>query len=79
MEREYIRVAQDSDTEVRKKDTELRDMILKEIIELVDNVGKEEGYTLIIERGPVLYLDSVIDITDEIIRRYNESKKKSKK
>ncbi len=79
MEREYLRVAQDSDTEVRKKDTELRDMILKEIIELVDNIGKEEGYTLIIERGPVLYLDPVIDITDEVIRKYNESKKKSKK
>ena len=79
MEREYLRVAQDSDTEVRKKDNELRDIILKEILELVNKVGNEEGYTLIIERGTVLYLDKVIDITDEVIKKYNELKTKPKK
>jgi len=79
MEREYLRVAQDSDTEVRKKDNELRDIILKEILELVNKVGNEEGYTLIIERGTVLYLDKVIDFTDEVIKKYNELKTKPKK
>lgn len=79
LEREYLRTAQDSDAEVRKKDTELRDMILKEILELVGKIGKEEGYTLIIERGSVLYLDKGIDITDMIIKKYNESKTKPKK
>lgn len=79
MEREYLRIAQDSDTEIRKKDTELRDMIFKEILEIIDKMGKEEGYTLIIERGSVLHLDKAIDITDLVIKRYTESKTKPKK
>jgi len=79
MEREYLRTAQDSDAEIRKKDTELRDMILKEIIELINKIGKEKGYTLIVERGAILYVDKTIDITDTIIKSYNKSKTKRKK
>ncbi|MGB9715488.1 MAG: OmpH family outer membrane protein [Thermodesulfovibrionales bacterium] len=79
MEREYLRLAQDSETELRKKDAELKEAIVKEIFELMDKIGKEEGYTLILDRSMVIYGNKEIDITNMVIKRYNESKAGSKK
>jgi outer membrane protein len=79
MLREYQRLVQDSQAEVKKKEGELTDTILKEIREIIDKIGVEEGYTLIIEKGLVLYSNKDIDITDMVMKKYNESKAKSKK
>jgi len=79
MEREYLRLTQDAETELRKKDSELKEMILKEVLELMDKIGKEEGYSLIIDKGLAVYLDKSLDITDRVIKKYNESKTGSKK
>lgn len=48
--------------------TELRD----DTISLVDEIGKKEGYLLIITRVGVLYSPKTIDITDKLIKRLNE-------
>lgn len=79
MEREYLRLTQDAETELRKKDNELKEIILKEVLELMDKIGKEEGYSLIIDKGLAVYLDKSLDITDRVIKKYNESKTGSKK
>ncbi len=79
LEREYLRFAQDSETELRKKDAELKERIVKEIFELMDKIGKEEGYTLILDRSMVIYGNKEIDITNTVIKKYNESKAGSKK
>jgi len=41
--------------------------------EIIDDVGKEEGFTLIIGRGTpgVLYTREALDITDLVIEKYN--------
>jgi outer membrane protein len=78
-EREFLRFAQDSETELRKKDAELKEMIVKEVFELMDKIGKEEGYTMILDRSMVIYGNKEIDITNIIIKKYNESKAGSKK
>jgi len=77
--REYQRIIQDSQAEVKKKEGELTDTIIKEIHETIEKIGKEEGYALIIERGMVLYSNKGIDITDRVMKEYNESKVKPKK
>jgi Skp family chaperone for outer membrane proteins len=43
-------------------------------------MGEEQGYTLIVEKSAVLYSKSALDLTNELIRRYNDAygKKKSK-
>jgi len=79
IEREFLRFAQDSETELRKKDAELKEMIVKEVFELMDKIGKEEGYTMILDRSMVIYGNKEIDITNIIIKKYNESKAGSKK
>jgi len=77
--REYQRLVQDSQADIKKKEAELTDSILKDIHDIIDKIGQEEGYTLIIEKGMVVYSDKSLDITDRVMDKYNESKSKSKK
>ena len=77
--REYNRLVQDSQAEVKKKEGELTDAIIKESREIIGKIGEEEGYTLIIEKGMILYSNKGIDITDSVLKKYDESKAKAKK
>jgi outer membrane protein len=79
--REYQRLVTDSQAEVKKKESDLTGGILKEIRVIVDKMGEEGGYTMVLENaeGLVLYFKKDINLTDTVIKRYNESKAKSKK
>ncbi|MBM4137555.1 MAG: OmpH family outer membrane protein [Nitrospira sp.] len=77
--REYQRLVQDSQAEVKKKEFDLTDEIIKEIREMVEKIGQEEGYALIVEKGMVLFSNKDFDITDAVIKKYNELKAKPKK
>ncbi|MFN3479271.1 MAG: OmpH family outer membrane protein [Thermodesulfovibrionales bacterium] len=78
--REYQRLVQDSQAEVKKKESELTGSILKELREIIDKIGKEENYTLILENveGLILYSKKDIDLTEKVIKVYNETKAKKK-
>ncbi|WP_207679681.1 OmpH family outer membrane protein [Desulfonema magnum] len=43
----------------------------KEVFEIVQEIGKKEGYLLIIEKMGVLYAPQSIDITEQLIEKYN--------
>jgi outer membrane protein len=45
--------------------------IRKEVLKLVEEIGKKDGYLLILEDLAVLYRPGSIDITDKVIQRYN--------
>lgn len=57
--------------------------IQKEVLEIVEEMGKKEGFLVIFEKreAGVLYSPDTIDITDRLIQKYNAifSKKTSKK
>ena len=36
-------------------------------------IGKEKGYTLIIEKGAVVFSTDAIDLTSELVKRYDSS------
>ena len=42
--------------------------------EIIESIGKEEGFTMIIRRGTpgVLYTREALDITDMVIQKYNK-------
>lgn len=44
-----------------------------DVFELVEEIGKKEGYLLVVERteGGVMYAPNAIDITDKLIQLYN--------
>ncbi|NOY45713.1 MAG: OmpH family outer membrane protein [Deltaproteobacteria bacterium] len=65
---------QESQQALQRKDQELTRRILRDLQKVVQKLGETEGYTLILERqeGGVLFMPKAIDITDEVIRRYDE-------
>jgi Skp family chaperone for outer membrane proteins len=50
--------------------------ILKDLEQVVAEVGKAEKFTLILERSQILYSDQGIDITSRVIESYNSRTKK---
>lgn len=79
--RDFQRFAQDSQAEVQKKQTEITTVIVKELKEVAEKIGRDEGYSIILENvgGLILYSKKELDITDRVLKKYNESKTKAKK
>ena len=73
----YQRGMTDQQQDLRQKESEMTADILKELEKIVNEVGKAEKFTLILERSQVLYSDQGIDITNRVIDAYN-SRNKSK-
>lgn len=65
----------DSEEELNKKKAELAKQMFEEVNKIINQFGKEEGYTLILERSVVLYAPEAVDVTDRIIKAYDETKK----
>ncbi len=78
--REYKRLVQDAQDEVKKKENELTIEVIKEIRKIVEQIGKEEGYTFIFEdiEEFLLYKDSSVDLTGKVIERINKAMKEKK-
>jgi len=77
--REYQRLVQDSQADVKKKESELTENILKEIQDMIQKIGEDEGYTMIFERGMVIYSNKGIDLTDIVLKKFDDLKSRSKK
>ncbi len=79
--RDYQRLVSDSQAEVKKKETELTSEILKDARELINKIAQEGGYSLVLEKadGLVLYYSSNLDITDKVIKKFDELKTSGKK
>lgn len=63
--------------EQKELQMELVRVVGQEIQKIVEDIGKRQGYLMILEKRAVgvLYNDDKIDITDEIIREYDRKKK----
>jgi outer membrane protein len=50
--------------------------LINKMAEVVAALGREQGFTLIVRRGTpgLLYTREALDITDQVIQRYNEKK-----
>lgn len=70
--KELKRLKTDLEDELKKKDSELAAKILRDIYDVTKKIGAEQGYTLIIQGNQqIMYLDQAADITDEVIKRYD--------
>lgn len=67
----YQRTMRDSQEELRQRENEMTGVILRELEKIVAEIGKNEKFTLILERSQVLYIDQGIDITNKVIEVYN--------
>ena len=69
--------------DLRQLEAKLVRNIQKEVLEIVADIGKKEGFLVIFEKreAGVMYSPDTIDITDRLIQKYNSifSKKSSQK
>ena len=65
------RLQQDVEQELGLRQNELTAEITEMVAQTIDVIGREEGYTLIFNavQSGLVYLDPMLDITDEIIQR----------
>ena len=79
--RDLRRLMEDLEKELRGKEQLAVQKILQEVATVVEKVAKEQGFLLIVERqrAGVIYADPEADMTEEIIKMYDQEKAKEKK
>ena len=74
MEKDLKRTIQDGEDTLRRRNAQLVGELVKKLRTVVDQIGKDDGYTMIFEKGaqsPVLYADQGIDITEKVVKKFN--------
>jgi outer membrane protein len=66
----------DSNVELRQLEKEMLDKLMKGLQKVVEKIGKEEQYALILEEtaSSVLYATEEMDITDQVIKAFDAAK-----
>src|SRR5262245_32125581 len=72
--RDAARLADDFQKDLEKKESGLLQKVLADLASVIDRLGKQKGYWLVVERsrGGVLYATAEADLTDEVIRAYDQ-------
>ncbi len=72
--KDYQRMTKDIQEELQQADQDYTRKILEEIFKVVQNLGKQEGYTLILEKteSSILFANDSIDLTDRVIQTYDK-------
>ena len=65
----------ESQQALQRKDQELTRKVLKGLQGIIGELGDKGGYTLIVEKqeAGVIFMSSASDITDEVVRRYDQT------
>lgn len=66
----------DLQQDLESKRRDMMQDILKELEGVVNDVGRAEKFTLILDRSQVLFADQGIDVTNKVIETYNSKTKK---
>lgn len=79
--RDARRLVDDLQATLQKKEEALLAKVLQDVSGLIQKVGKERGYAMVLERqrSSILYASPESDLTDEVIRAYDDESKKAKK
>lgn len=69
------RFADDATRELTKKRDQVLDQIEQSVFPVINQVGKEGGYTLIFNKfnSGLIYADEAVDITAQVIARYDQT------
>jgi outer membrane protein len=76
--RDLRRVVDDFQQELERKEQGLTSRILQELTSTIEKLGRERGYLMILEKrgASVIYGDAEADITEEIIKVFDQEKGK---
>lgn len=75
--KELQRFQKDVKDELQQRDADATKKILNQLFEIVQKLGKDGGYQMIVEKnqGAVIYADESIDLTDELIKAFDARSK----
>lgn len=71
----HRRFGDDATRELTKKRDQVLDQIEQSVFPVINQIGKEGGYTLIFNKfnSGLVYADEAVDITAQVIARYNQT------
>ena len=79
--RDVRRLVDDLQAQLQKKEDALLQKVLQEVAGLIQRLGKEKGYSVVIERqrAGVLFAAVDADLTDDVLKAYDDQTKKATK
>lgn len=74
---EYQQKVAEANNEIQTQAQQMRNELVSEIQEIIMEIGEEQKYSLIIDSTTITYYTrtNIIDITGEVVRRYNENRR----
>jgi outer membrane protein len=75
--REFQRWGEDTQNELNQKRMQMERAISVGLVKVIQKIGADEGYTLILDKNEniVLFASKTIDITDRTIKAFDAQKK----
>lgn len=75
--RDLQRLQKDYEDDLRRKDREFTERILKNMEVIIKQMGEEGKYTVILEKNQptILFISNSLDLTEEVIKRINQKQK----
>lgn len=73
--KEFQRFTKDIQQELQQKDADFTKRIIDNILKVTRKIGKEKGFMIVLEKSEssIIYGDSTVDLTDDVIKAYNAS------
>ncbi len=73
--KEFTRLKKDKQEEFNKKQMQVLREVMGAVMKVIQGYGQEHGYTAILDgtQGPVLFAGDGVDITTQIVTRFNQS------
>jgi outer membrane protein len=68
---DFQRAYKDSRDSLQRKDSEMTGKIVHDLAQVIRTLGERDGFTMVMEKGSILWGAPSIDITDQVIRTYN--------
>lgn len=76
---EFQRFFMQSNDDIKRKETEKKTVIIKDLVELAKALAKDKGYSFIFESQGLIYGPPDAELTGELIKLYDSEYKKGKK
>ena len=69
----YQREREEFENEMGKKNSQINQKMLKEIMEILEDIAGKENYTIVLDKESLIYLSPSIDITGMVIEKYDRT------
>lgn len=70
--REYQRLVEDNQASIDRENGLWTKKISEAMREVIEEIGREQGFTVVFGKGQVLFASGSIDITDQVLKRLNK-------